>query len=150
MSITYTDLTETLFPDALDAMTRISDLEVGEIVLANEYYRLYNNGNITAAKQLLQSNPQLQNKIFNAQNFNKIIDALVALERYFVACSFTQIDGEWISTKTYTLGNMISWNNALWQAQATNTNSTPSDTNPNWKKVLFIDTTNLELDEGVW
>ena len=144
MSATFPMLSETLFPDAVDAMTRMEDLGDGDLVLVGEYYRLYNAGNLAAAKQLIQSNPQLVPKIFNAQHFNQIKDAVVALEQYFKACSFTQVLGPWDAGGLYQLGDIVSHKNTLWQAQGGSSGSEPSETNPDWKKILFLDVSDLD------
>jgi ABC-type antimicrobial peptide transport system permease subunit len=83
LSQTYPNLSETLFPEQVDPMSRMSDLEITDLALVAEYYRLYNSGNLTAAKQLILSNPQLNNKLFNAQKFNQLIDAVVAVQQFF-------------------------------------------------------------------
>lgn len=83
MSKTYTDLTETQFPDQIDELSRMSDLSYSDIPVVSEYYRYYNAGNLTAAAELLANNPSLLGKLFNAAKFNILRDALIALQRYY-------------------------------------------------------------------
>ena len=97
MSTTYTDLPETAFPDAVDELSRMSDLVASDMTLVNQYYSYYNVGNLTAAAQLLADNPNLINKLFNAAKFNILRDALIALERFYLSDVQTYID----STKQY-------------------------------------------------
>lgn len=92
MSTTYTDLTETQFPDKVDDLSRMSDLTVSDVALVNQYYTYYNAGNLAAAAQLLIDNPTLMNKIFNAAKFNILRDALIALQRYYKSDVQTYID----------------------------------------------------------
>lgn len=92
MSKTYTDLPETQFPDAIDELSRMSDLTSGDIPLVNEYYAYYNAGNMTAAAQLLANNPSLLSKLFNAAKFNILRDALIALQRFYMSDVQTYID----------------------------------------------------------
>ena len=92
MSTTYTDLTETQFPDKVDDLSRMSDLTTSDLTLVNQYYTYYNAGNLAAAAQLLIDNPTLTNKIFNAAKFNILRDALIALQRYYKSDVQTYID----------------------------------------------------------
>ena len=92
MSTTYTDLTETKFPNAVDDLSRMSDLASSDLVLVNQYYTYYNAGNLTAAAQLLADNPTLVSKLFNAAKFNILRDALIALERFYLSDVQTYIN----------------------------------------------------------
>lgn len=92
MSTTYTDLPETAFPDAVDELSRMSDLVASDMTLVNQYYSYYNAGNLTAAAQLLADNPNLISKLFNAAKFNILRDALIALERFYFSDVQTYID----------------------------------------------------------
>lgn len=92
MSTTYTDLTETQFPDKVDDLSRMSDLTTSDLTLVNQYYTYYNAGNLAAAAQLLIDHPTLMNKIFNAAKFNILRDALIALQRYYKSDVQTYID----------------------------------------------------------
>lgn len=92
MSTTYTDLTETKFPNAVDDLSRMSDLTSSDLTLVNQYYTYYNAGNLTAAAQLLADNPTLINKLFNAAKFNILRDALIALERFYLSDVQTYIN----------------------------------------------------------
>lgn len=92
MSTTYTDLTETKFPNAVDDLSRMSDLASSDLTLVNQYYTYYNAGNLTAAAQLLADNPTLINKLFNAAKFNILRDALIALERFYLSDVQTYIN----------------------------------------------------------
>jgi len=90
MSNTYPDLTGTSFPESIDVMTRMSDLEIEDWQLiygTNGYYYHYNQGNLNAARMLLETNPSLLSKIFNAEKFNRLHDCIVAVQRYFLSNS---------------------------------------------------------------
>lgn len=92
MSTTYTDLTETQFPDQVDNLSRMSDLTASDLTLVNQYYAYYNAGNLASAAQLLTDNPSLINKLFNAAKFNILRDALIALQRFYLSDVQTYID----------------------------------------------------------
>ncbi len=116
MSATYPSYTETNFPDAIDTMTRMSDLSSEYRVLASQYYTYKDVGNDAAAAQLLLDNPILNTMIINAQKINKFIDATLALENWynddikpFFENRFGN-KGEYDSGTTYLQGNVISYN----------------------------------------
>ena len=116
MSTTYTDLTETSFPDALDTMTPVSDLNYANKALADQYYTYLNAGNFTAAQQLLTDNPTLETMIINAAKINKYQDIALALERFFkndvegyLETRFAYI-GTYASGTTYVKGNIVDMN----------------------------------------
>ena len=113
MSKTYTDLTETVFPEAVDTIVRMSDVASSDITAVNQYYARYNAGDMTGAAQILLSNPGLQNKIFNAAKFNKLIDAVIAIQRYYKEDVKAEVEqfrhcGTYNATTAYKVGNIIS------------------------------------------
>ena len=83
MSTTYPELTETLFPEALDIITRMSDITYADMSLITQYNTYIAAGNFDAAQQLIVDNTGLQTKIFNAVKFNKLADAIMAVQRFF-------------------------------------------------------------------
>lgn len=119
MSTTYTDLTESSYPDAIDIMTRMSDASYAYKALISQYYTYKNAGTAegdTAAAQLLIDNPVLDTMIINAKKINKFIDACIALERWynddikpFFEYTFAY-KGEYVPATTYKQGNVISYN----------------------------------------
>ena len=116
MSTTYPTYTETNFPDAIDTMTRMSDLDATTKPLADQYYTYINAGNFTSARQLLTDNPNLEASILNAAKINKSIDATLALENWytddikpFFENRFAN-KGEYNASTTYLQGNVISLN----------------------------------------
>ena len=113
MSVTYSDLTETNFPDALDTMTRVSDVSYAYKDLIAQYYAYKNAGNDAAAAQLLVDNPMMKTMIIDAQKINKYQDIALALERFFkndvegyLEARFAYI-GAYSSGTTYVKGNII-------------------------------------------
>lgn len=84
MSITYPALTETSFPDAVDSISRMSDLSQSDLSLVSQYYEKYNAGDWSGATAILDANPYLKNKIFNASKFNRLADGMVATQKYFI------------------------------------------------------------------
>lgn len=144
MSKTYTDLTETQFPDKVDDLTRMSDLTTSDLTLVNQYYTYYNAGNLAAAAQLLIDNPTLMNKIFNAAKFNILRDALIALQRYYKSDVQSFIDstraslqgeidtfvpkGTYSSTVSYAKNNVVTYNGSGYICRADCKGKTPGTT----------------------
>lgn len=83
MSLTYPERTETNFPEEVDNLTRMSDLSFEDLPLVQQYYSYYNSGNLSGANALLEANPTLKTKIFNAAKFNKLSDGIGAVQQYF-------------------------------------------------------------------
>jgi len=148
MSSAFQSEPQSNFPESVDLIDRMMDLESGDMAIVNEYNRLMSIGNINAAQQLLAQRPQLTYKIFNAFRFNHLRDAIITLQRYFLACAFTQVRGIWDSSTAYALGEMVSFQNALWQAQSANINSMPSDSSSDWQKILSVDLNGAIIDGG--
>lgn len=105
MSTTYPQLTETLFPDAIDPMTRMSDITASDLAHVNQYYEYYNAGNMSAAAQVITAY-NLDSKLFNAAKFNKLIDALVAVEKFFIEDAFNN-RGAWNASVSYLPGDSV-------------------------------------------
>ena len=82
MSKTYTDLPNTAYPDSQDVFTAKNDATADMQPYIIQYKNHFNNGNVVAAKALLEQYPQLKNMIITAYDFNKLQDAMMAMERF--------------------------------------------------------------------
>lgn len=82
MSITYPQYPLSNFPDSLDSVTRMSDVSATDLSAIQQYYTLFNSGQFTEANQVLIDN-NLTNKIFTANSWNKLMDAVLAVEKTF-------------------------------------------------------------------
>ena len=80
----YEDTPLTNFPDAEDNWARMSDITATLLSVALQYNSLWEAGQIDEANALLDEHPELKNTIFNADKWNKIRDAIIALERYYL------------------------------------------------------------------
>lgn len=80
----YEDTPLTNFPDAEDNWARMNDLTASLFPLASQYNQLWDTGKINEANALLDANPDLKNAIFNADKWNKIRDAIIAIQRYYL------------------------------------------------------------------
>lgn len=79
----YNDLQYTDFPASVDSWEDVADVSADSITLANQYRQYCEDGNYSAAQQLLENNPTLKKMQINALTINQIRHATMALERMF-------------------------------------------------------------------
>lgn len=80
----YEDTPLTNFPAAEDNWKRMSDITSTLLPVALQYNTLWDLGKIDEANALLKSYPALIDTIFNADKWNKLRDAIIAIERYYL------------------------------------------------------------------
>lgn len=83
MSTTYPELLNN-FPDELDNFDRFQDPAIEDLTLINNYYTAFNAGDLAGAAAILTTNPTLQTKIINAENLNKIRDAIISMQKFYL------------------------------------------------------------------
>ena len=84
MSTLYQDLDFTNFPNALDNIALKSNItNAADAQLVSQIQTAILDNDFVTAANLLNSNPYLSGKIFNANDYNQIRDALIALERFY-------------------------------------------------------------------
>ena len=81
MSKTYTDLPQTSYPDKFDAFENKSDLTNDMLSLANTYKSYIARSRFAEAKSFLERNSALRAMLINADDINKLQDAMMALQR---------------------------------------------------------------------
>lgn len=84
MSETYVDKPLTNFPVEEDIFERMMDVSITLYPLVKEYNEYYANGNLSACHSLLANNPELQSCLFNAEKYNRLRDAVLAIEEYLL------------------------------------------------------------------
>lgn len=87
MSQTYTDLTETMFPDSMDQWDRYLDPTIQTISLITQYQNFYNQGKFEEANGVIEHNPILKRIIVNASMMNKTLDAIMTRSGFISAIS---------------------------------------------------------------
>lgn len=80
----YIDLPLTQFPVEEDSWNRMSDVSASLMSLVQQYNQLYANGKYTEAKKLVDQNEQLLNCFFNAEKYNQLRDAIIAVQRFML------------------------------------------------------------------
>lgn len=83
MSQSYPQYSFSNFPEDIDNFQYMQDLTSSEISLMKKYKMLVDEGNITLAQQILKDNPNLTSKIFNSEKYNKLRDAILAVQKTF-------------------------------------------------------------------
>ena len=83
MSITYADLPNTNYPDTKDAFKNKKDADATVATLIARYKNRFNSGNYALAKSILESNPALADSMITADDFNKLQDAVMAMQRFY-------------------------------------------------------------------
>lgn len=82
MSTTYKDLPGTNYPDGIDTFENKIDANAAMYPFVQQYKELFSRGNVAAARALLDTYPQLKSMIIAADDFNKLQDAMIAMERF--------------------------------------------------------------------
>lgn len=84
MSALYPDLDFTNYPGSLDNIALKSNITNStDAQLVNQIQTAIIAGDFSTATTILNNNPYLNGKIFNANDYNQIRDALLALERFY-------------------------------------------------------------------
>ena len=144
MSLTYSDLYFSSFPDATDTFSYFSDPTAEEVPLIKQYQSYFNSGNLTAAGKILEDNPNLRNKIINANNLNKFVDAIKAMQRFYMQdvrnylMELVTYRGLYSSKVSYTKYDIIIYNGLAYMCSDFNCPVGTPVANTNWFIPLSI------------
>lgn len=111
----YEDLIRSNFPKAVDDINEMQDITADLVDLQNQFYTYVNNKDFANVSKLLENNPQLQSCLFNAEKYNSIRDAVVALQRYYLTdiqdyiVNISQPKGEWKKDTVYKKYDVVSY-----------------------------------------
>lgn len=83
MSKLYPEYFSTDFPDALDRWENMIDVTIETKPIVDQFYRYYNAGDFDSAARIIEENPILRRMMINADNMNKLLHGIMALERFF-------------------------------------------------------------------
>ena len=83
VSILYPDLSNTKYPNTVDTFTQFLDILASDGDLVKQYQTAIQNGDMATANTILQQIPAYRQKLLTAQDLNKFIDAIVAIERFY-------------------------------------------------------------------
>lgn len=95
MSTTYPDLDFTSFPNSLDNIVLKTNItNATDANLVNQIQTAILSGDFVTAASVLNNNPQLNGKIFSANDYNQLRDCVLALERFYKNDLQTYVDGK--------------------------------------------------------
>lgn len=84
MSNLYPDLNNTNFPEEVDSYDLFLDPTLDTLSLINQYYNLFDMGDLDGCATLLSNNPILKQMIINAGSLNKLRDSIIATQRFYL------------------------------------------------------------------
>lgn len=121
----YQDLPLTNFPSNIDTFTTWLNIVASDGILIQQYQAAMQAGNTTLANQILSQIPQGTQKIITATDLNKLSQAILAIERFYLTDIEPYIDnlqeswiatigqfsykGNWASGTSYTTNNLVSY-----------------------------------------
>jgi len=83
MSTYYEDLVNTTFPDVIDTINNKIDILSTDGAKIDQYQQYMQNGDFTNASAILNTIPNVSQKIITANDLNVYRDGLLALERFY-------------------------------------------------------------------
>lgn len=122
MSTTYPSLTETVFPDKIDTMARMRDVSDSDLSKISTYQDYIADGNLEAAAAMVSGDSDFAKTVFNAEKFNQLSDAILALEQTFVARGWTGPDvaqmafyATYDDQRLYNQNDCLFYGGAIWR-----------------------------------
>lgn len=136
MSTTYPNYPGTSYPDSIDTFEKIVDVTIGTLPYAILYQNYFERGDLESAAQVLTEHPELEYCLMNADKFNKLIDAIKAIET----------DHNSTKSKLNTVSNQTSTNTSNISNLTTNVNTITTNVSSLSSSVSTLNTkvTNLE------
>ncbi len=124
MSVTYKDLTSTLFPEGVDTLELYQELTTAQKAIVVDWNALIAQKRFTEADALMAANPDLAKSFPTAEKWNKTMESIIAVQRFFKDSVFTYIQdtgadvkdsiinaikykGNFSLTTTYTVYNLV-------------------------------------------
>ena len=114
-NVLYEDCPYTNFPSAVDTITRKADVGIDTRALVEQYNTYLAAGNYSAATQLLANNIALRQVMMVAEDWNRVRDGLVAVQRVFNSyvadyiAAVVKSKGEFSGSVTYEKYNVVTY-----------------------------------------
>lgn len=136
MSKTYPSYPGTNYPDSIDTFAKIVDVTISTLPYAILYQNYFERGELDSAAQVLAEHPELEQCLMNADKFNKVIDAIKAIET----------DHNSTKTKLNTVSNQTSTNTSNISSLTTNVNNITTNVSSLSSSITTLNTkvTNIE------
>lgn len=115
MSQMYPQFDGTGFPDRIDSFERVMDVTVSYAPVAAQYRKLCQAGQIEDAAALLKQYPELNKMSINAAKLNMILDAVSAIETFFMndveqwVIELVKYKGVWSASTAYSKYNVVTY-----------------------------------------
>lgn len=111
----------TVFPTAVDTIDRKADIDLTTKPLTDEYYSYYNRNDFENMVKLLENHPELKKVISTSEDWNKLRDGLIGVQRFFLEriddylINFSKPKGGWDKNTKYEKYNVVTYktNNAI-------------------------------------
>ena len=116
-------------PNTID-ITRVQDINTSDIPLQTQYRTAWNNQQYSTAFSIISSNPQLASKVVNNAFITLLVNGVLTLENFYgdnvsdflenlLTNWQSDIDsiqylGDYLSSTPYTVGNFVSYNDAIY------------------------------------
>lgn len=81
----YADRYYTAFPAAVDQFDRKIDVDLELKQWVDQYYSCYDSGDFEGMDRLIKETPRLKLALYTSEDHNRLLDAVVAIERYFIS-----------------------------------------------------------------
>ena len=136
MSTTYPSYPGTNYPDSVDTFSKIVDVTISTLPYAILYQNYFQKGDLESASQVLTEHPELELCLMNADKFNKLVDAIKAIE----------MDHNSTKSKLNTVSNQTSSNTSSISNLTTNVNNITTNVTTLSNSVSTLNTkiTNIE------
>lgn len=147
MSLLYSDLPLTQYPNSIDSFTQWLNIVATDGPLISQYLAAMNAGNQALATQILAQIPSGTQKILSSTDFNKLSQAILAVERFYKTDIEPYVDnlqtewqniinqfsykGVWSNGTAYDKNNIVSYNISGLTLLYIATSNPPVGTQPN-------------------
>lgn len=137
MSKTYPDLPLESFPDAIDNLWMVKDIDSPEIKAKIDTYLNLAKNDMQSAKDYLLQNQELKDYMTNADFINRIVQSVIAMQRFYMSdfkeyiATAIKYVGEWQPNTQYDVLEVVEFESLLYMSISNeiNINSLPIDEN---------------------
>lgn len=104
MALTYPDLPLTSYPDTIQEINNIMDVNINTLPLAKQFNEYLDNNDLASAQALVENNPNLDSCMLNAKKHNILSQTIIAMQRFIkriqqqTLISTTEPTGETLQT----------------------------------------------------
>ena len=82
MALTYPDLPLTSYPDTIQEINNVMDVNISTLPLVKQFNEYLDNNDLASAQALVQNNPNLDANMLNAKKYNILAQTIIAMQRF--------------------------------------------------------------------